>query len=159
MEDIDISTGEYAAHHSLTDLYDDCKDALAKALASGKDFHTEWGCKKEINYCDIVKRSDGWVTISVTCNMDDLTDSDDLVFDAAADLNIGEEKLTDEVLSQIRDGIFYDGLGDSTSRTTVVQTSSIDDVIKEIDRLENEAMDVNNHMYERLKDIVFHAVQ
>lgn len=159
MDNIDISTGEYAAQWSLTDFYDDCKNALAKALASGKDFHTEWGCKKEIHYCDLVKKS-GWIRITVTCNTDDITDSDDLIFDAASDANIDEEKLTDEVLSQIHDAVFDEGLGDSSVRVSEISdSSSIDDVIKEIDRLEDEAMNTNNQMYERLKDIVFYAAQ
>jgi len=83
MKEIDIAenTGEYASKWGISDFYEEAEQSLRDALASGEDFDTGWfGCKKEINCAQIV-REGGEITVCVSAHMDDLWDSEDLIYD------------------------------------------------------------------------------
>ena len=103
MKEIDITYGEYAAKWGLTDLYPESEDKLRQALLSGEDFDTGWwGCKKEIRYCRITQEI-GMITVEVSAHMDDLWESDDLIYDALWETTKQEDELPEEIIDSIRD--------------------------------------------------------
>ena len=98
MKEVDISSGEYASHYSLTDLYPQSEAKLREALASGEDFDTDWfGCKKEIRYARYIREGNS-ITVKVSAQMDDLWESDDLVYDALWEACQTEEELPEDFI-------------------------------------------------------------
>lgn len=155
MNRIDICRGEYAAHWSLTDLYDYSREKLQAALASGEDFDTGWwGCKKEIRYARIC-RDGGEIRILVSCHMDDLWDGDALIYDALWEECGAEEQLPDELIDTVRSFAIDCGIDEQTELSEVLPTSAgFDELVKVIDRLEDEAEAHNTEMYNELRAVV-----
>ena len=155
MKDIDICYGMYASKWGLTDFYEESEKKLKDALASGEDFDTGWwGCKKEIRYARIC-RENGAVTVEVSCHMDDLYESDDLIYDALWEECRTEEELPDAIIDSIRDAAIWDGIEDSTEMSdTLPHDASFDDIVAKIDRIEEWAEAKNKEMYGKLRAIV-----
>lgn len=155
MNRIDICRGEYAAHWSLTDLYDYSREKLQAALASGEDFDTGWwGCKKEIRYARIC-RDGGEIRIQVSCHMDDLWDGDALIYDALWEECGAEEQLPDELIDTVRSFAIDCGIDEQTELSEGLPASAgFDELVKVIDRLESEAEAHNTEMYNELRAVV-----
>lgn len=153
MKKIDIAenTGEYASKWGISDFYEEAEQSLRDALASGEDFDTGWfGCKKEINYGQIV-REDGEITVSVCCHMDDLWEAEDLIYDTMKE----EVELPEDIIDSIRDAAIDCGIDDKTELTMVLSAeASYDDIVEALDSQEKEAMEANHSMFLRLTDIV-----
>lgn len=158
MKEIDIAgkTGEYASKWGISDFYDEAEQSLRDALASGEDFDTGWfGCKKEINYAHIV-REDGEITVCVSAHMDDLWDSEDLIYDTMKE----EVELPEDIIDNIRDFAIDDGIDDNTELSTVLSAeASFKDIVDTLDALEKEAMESNHSMFLHLADIVDAFIQ
>lgn len=160
MKGIDICYGEYASKWGLTDFYEDSEQKLREALASGEDFDTGWfGCKKEIRYAKI-ERENGKVIVSVSCHMDDLYESDDLIYDALWSACKIEKELPEEILDSIRDAAIWDGLDDYTSESTELsESASFEEICGSIGRLEESAEQHNSKMFDDLCFVVKSHVQ
>lgn len=154
MEKVDICYGEYAAKWGLTDFYEESEENLMELIASGKDFETEYGCKKEIRYASI-RREDGEVIVTVWAHMDDLFDGDDLIYDALwARLHV-EEELPGEMIDDIRDFAIDDGIDDKTELCIVLEgAATFEDICEAISTLEDEVEEANTNMFNRLCDLV-----
>ena len=153
MKEIDISYGEYASQWGLTDFYQESYDKLVSAIASGEDFTTGWfGCKKEIRYGKYTKE-DGEFRIEVDCCMDDLWESDELIYDALWSACKMEIELPDEVIDSIREGAEF--IDDHTKIESVLPyDATIEDVIAETDRLEGSCEMANEAMFDELCEMV-----
>lgn len=158
MKTIDIAqhTGEYASKWGISDFYEEAEKDLREILASGDDFDTGWfGCKKEINYAQIV-REGGEITVCVSAHMDDLWDSEDLIYDTMKE----EVELPEDVIDSIRDFAIDDGIDDNTELSmTLSAEASYEDIVDALDTLEKEAMEANHSMFLRLTDIVDAFIQ
>jgi hypothetical protein len=155
MKDIDICTGMYASQWCLTDFYEKSEQKLREAIASGEEFDTGWwGCKKEIHYARIM-RDDEDVTVEVSCHMDDLFDGNDLIYDALWEECGTEEELPDDIIDSIRIDAIESGIEDESNESeTLPRDASFEDIVKCIDRLEDEAENTNTDMYKTLCNIV-----
>ena len=155
MKTIDIAVGDYAARWGLADLYPESRKMLAEALSDSLEFSTEWfGCKKEINYAKVERRN-GAVYVSVCCCMDDLFDSDDLIYDAMYTEFRSTEQLPDDVIEGIRDWAVWSGVDDHTEAVRQVSVdASIDEVISCIGDLESLAEKNNQEMFAELCEYV-----
>lgn len=155
MKEIDITYGAYAAKWGLTDMYPESEDKLRQALLSGEDFDTGWwGCKKEIRYCRI-SREEGTITVEVSTHMDDLWESEDLIYDALWETTRQEDELPEEIIDSIRDAAIFDGIDDhSDVEDTLPADASYEDVLSLIDRMENQAEECAESMYKTLCEIV-----
>ena len=160
MIDIAENTGLYASKWSISDFYDDAEKRLRDALMSGEDFETSWfGCKKEINYAQIT-REEGVVTVSVCCHMDDLWESDDLIYDALWEVTKAENELPEEIIDSIRDAALDEQIEDSSTWTEKLSSSAtFEDVVKALDKCEANADRENTGMYKRLCQIVLDHVE
>lgn len=161
MKEIDITYGEYASKWGLTDFYDESAEKLKSALESGEDFCTGWfGCKKEINYAKYVKYGNGF-NISVSAHIDDMYESDDLIYDALWEVAKSEEELPDDIIESIRDFAMWDGITDYTelSETIPVADATFEKVVEITDRLESQAMEHNHEMFKQLCEIVKDHIQ
>lgn len=156
MKTIDIAerTGEYASKWGLTDFYPEAEEKLQEVLASGEDFDTGWfGCKKEIRYARIV-REEGEIEISVAAHMDDLWEEDDLIYDALWEVSKIEDELPEEIIDSIREAAIYD-IDDHTELSiTLPATSTFDEIVEAMGKLEDEAEENNHRMYLELCEIV-----
>lgn len=155
MKEIDITYGEYASKWGLTDFYEESEKKLKDALDSSEDFDTGWwGCKKEIRSARI-KREDGIITVEVNCEMDDLYEQDDLIYDALWESCKVEIELPEEIIESIQYAC-YDY--DLTSRTELMDElngdATLDEIVEKIEELENEAEKNNHSMFVRLCAIV-----
>lgn len=161
MKEIDITYGEYASKWGLADFYDESVEKLKSALESGEDFNTGWfGCKKEINYAKYVKCGNDF-EISVSAHIDDMYESDDLIYDALWEVAKSEEELPDDIIESIRDCAMWDGITDYTelSETIPVADAKFEKVVEITDRLESQAMEHNHEMFKQLCEIVKDHIQ
>ncbi|MBR5678410.1 MAG: hypothetical protein IKX20_09795 [Paludibacteraceae bacterium] len=154
MKEISISASEYSSKYGLTDLYPESETKLREALASGEDFTTGWtGCRKEIRYVNYT-REEGSITIEVSAHMDDLWESDDLIYDALWAACKVEEELSDEFTDRIRE-LLPDDIGDHTNITVVLSASAtFEEIMEATGKAEKEAEQNNQEMFERLCEIV-----
>lgn len=156
MKTIDIAkhTGEYASKWGLTDFYPEAEADLRKALESGEDFETDWfGCKKEIRYARITG-DEGRITIEVSAHMDDLWESEDLIYDALWEVSKIEDELPEEIIDSIRDAAIYD-IDDHTDLDVALPRSATwDEIVEAMGKLEDEAEANNHRMYLELCEIV-----
>lgn len=153
--DITENSGVYASKWGISDFYDEAEKSLREALISGKDFDTGWfGCKKEINYARII-RENGEITVSVCCYMDDLFESEDLIYDAIWKMTKSEKDvLPEEIIDSIRDGAILDCIGDSSTEVEILPlSSSFEDVVNALDKCEAKASEENDRMFNRLCEI------
>lgn len=155
MKEIEISTGEYASKWGLTDFYPESETELKKALESGEDFDTGWfGCQKEIRYAKITGDQEE-ITIEVSAHMDDLWESDDLIYDALWEVSEIEDELPEEIIDSIRDTAIWDNIDDHTDMdATLPRSASFEEIVRAIENLEYEAEANNHRMYLELCDIV-----
>lgn len=156
MKEIDITYGEYASKWGLTDFYDESAEKLKSALESGEDFDTGWfGCKKEINYAKYVKCGNDF-EISVSAHIDDMYESDDLIYDALWEVAKSEEELPDDIIDSIRECAIWDGIEDYSelSETIPVADATFEKVVEITEKLESQAMEHNHEMFKLLCEIV-----
>lgn len=154
MKEIDISSGLFGSHYSLTDLYPQSEAKLREALASGEDFDTDWvGCKKEIRYARYIREGDS-ITVQVSAQMDDLWESDDLVYDALWEACQTEEELPDDFIDSIRSGAAGDI--DDCSEISVVlpATATYEEIMAATEKAEEMAEQRNSEMFKRLCEYV-----
>lgn len=154
MKEIDMCSGAYSSNYGLTDLYPESEAKLREAIASGEDFTTEWaGCKQEIRYAKYTREGD-CITVEVSAHMDDLWDSDDLIYDALWTACSVEEELPDSVIDSIREGL-EDEIDDHTDITVELPASAtFEEIMKAIGKAETEAERHNTEMFDRLCGIV-----
>lgn len=156
MKTIDIAekSGEYASKWGLTDFYPEAEEILREALASGEDFETDWfGCKKEIRYARITG-SQNEITIEVSAHMDDLWESDDLIYDALWETTKIEKELPEEILESIRDAVIYDVDDHTDLDASLPRSATFEEIVKAIKNLEYQAEANNHQMYLDLCDCV-----
>lgn len=149
MKTIDIAekTGEYASKWGLTDFYPEAEEVLREALASGEDFETDWfGCKKEIRYAKITGNLEE-ITIEVSAHMDDMWESDDLIYDALWETTKIEEELPEEIIESIRDAMVYDVDDHTDLDATLPRSATFEEIVRAIENLEYEAEANNHRMY------------
>ena len=149
----------YASKWGLTDFYSEAEQKLRELIDSGEDFDTGWfGCAKEIRYARIV-REDGKIVVSVVAHMDDLFESEDLIYDALWTVSRGEKELSGETIDNIRDWAIDDGIDDATKLSMVLPGgASFEDVVAAVDKLEGEGEENNADMFGRLCEIVKYFV-
>jgi hypothetical protein len=157
IKNIELINGEYAAKWGLTDFYPEAEQKLKDLLASGEDFTTTYGCKKEIRYCEITKDTgadDLWVT--VTAWMDDLWDGDALIYDTMKE----EIELPEDIIYGIREAAIDCEIDDHTTLSILLPASATyADVIEAIESLEAETEEGNTNMFDRLAGIVEDHIQ
>lgn len=156
MKTIDIAerTGEYASKWGLTDFYPEAEAELKKALESGEDFETDWfGGKKEIRYARTTGDEDG-ITIEVSAHMDDLWESEDLIYDALWEVSKIEDELPEEIIDSIRDAAIYDINDHTDLDVTLPRSASFEEIVEAMGKLEDEAEENNTEMYKTLCEIV-----
>lgn len=154
MKNIDICDGDYAAKWGISDFYEDSEELLRNALASGEDFTTEWGCKKEIRYGLLTKEGDK-ITLRVSCHMDDLYESDDLIYDALWARMKKEEELPDEIIDSIREVASEEWLRDySEACAEIPASSTFEEICQKLDELTAEAEKENDETFNHLCDMV-----
>lgn len=154
MKEIDISVGEYAAKWGISDFYEDSEELLREALESGEDFTTEWGCKKEIRYATLTKEGET-ISLRVVCNMDDLYESDDLIYDALWSRLRVEERLPDELIDSIREAAADEWMNDSAEATAELPASStFEEICAKLYELTDEAEKENDETFKELCDMV-----
>lgn len=108
----DICEGNfYGSHWGLTDLYPNCEANLRTLLSSGEDFRAEWDSKKELLSAEVM-RINGKLRVVVSAWMDDLWESDDLIYDALWDACKSSDDLAPEVIEAIRDAANDSGIED-----------------------------------------------
>ena len=151
---IEITSGDYAASWGLTDFYDECETLLRSVVESGEDFETDWGCKKEIRYASIV-RDGGCVVVTVTSHMDDLYESDDLIYDALWERMHTEEEIPADVIERIRDIAIDNGIEDQNEAAFALpRSATFEDICEAIVKLEDYTEAGNTAMFKELCDIV-----
>jgi len=157
MKTIDIGHGEYASKWGLTDFYPESEAKLKEALASGEDFTTGWfGCEKEIRYAEYTRDAEA-MTVKVSCVMDDLWESNDLIWDAWYETyhEDPEDELPHEIIDSIRDAAIDAGINDGTDiERTLPREAGLEDIVKATRDLEAEAEANNHRMFSDLVDIV-----
>ena len=155
MKTVDISYGDYASKHGLTDFYGESEAKLKQALESNEDFDTGWfGCRKEINYARYT-RENGVFTIEVSCHMDDLYEQPDLIYDALWESCKVEIELPDDIIDSIIDACVCYEIEDSiTLMAELSGNATFDEIVEKTDELEREAEETNNSMFVRLCEIV-----
>ena len=153
--DIAENTGMYASKWGVSDFYAEAEETLSKALASKEDFDTGWfGCKKEIHSARIT-RENGETKVQVECEMDDLWEEGDLIYDALWEVAQTEEQLPDDVIDSIIDAACDEQLDDKTVTSIVLPADTpFFKIVATLDALEEEADTNNKAMYKRLCEIV-----
>ena len=155
MKNIELTNGLYAAKWWLTDFYPESEQRLRDALASGEDFYTSYGCKKEIDYCEIQRHGDT-IAVSATAYMDNLWESNDLIYDALWErTRVEDYEFSNEMINRIREAAIDEQLDDcSQIGTTIPASSSFEQLCDAIDKMEDEARAANDGMYRQLCNIV-----
>lgn len=155
MKQINLTDGEYASKWRLTDFYPGAEEKLRAALASGEDFDTGWfGCKKEIRYARYTLEA-GKLTVQVSSHMDDLWDSNDLIYDALWEFCKPEKELPPEIILSIRNTAIDLGIDDHTDMSaTISGYIAFDPLVSVTDKLEHLTESHNRHMYQLLCQIV-----
>lgn len=159
MRHLNLDDMYYASKWGLIDFYEEAERKLREAINSGEDFDTGWfGCKKEIRYARYEKSEDGFF-ITVSAHMDDLWDGEELIYDALSEIGI-EDELTEELIGEIRDIAMEVGIEDETTVFCKLHSNaSFDEVVRETEKAEEEAEEINEDMYRRLCDIVREVVR
>ena len=99
----DICDGKaFGSSWGLTDLYPECKENLQNLLASSGNFRATWDSKHDLLSATIM-RIDGVLMVDVHAWMDDLWDSNELIYDALYQAGGSEDMvLSDETIEEIR---------------------------------------------------------
>ena len=152
---IDLSSGVYACAWGLTDFYPDCLEKLKEALASGEDFQTErFDCKKELRYGRYTK-ANGQFKIEVQVNMDDLWESEDLIYDALWSACKMDIELPDEIIDSIRETASLIGVDDHTLLTSWLPgDATLDQILEATEELEGRCEMANEAMFDTLCQVV-----
>ena len=152
--DIAEKSGEYASKWGLTDFYPEAEEILRGLIDSGEDFETDWfGCKKEIRYAKITRSQDE-TEVQVTAHMDDLYESDDLIYDALWEVSKIEDELPEEIIDSIREAAYYDVDDHTETFVSLPRSATFDEIVRAMEHLEYEAEASNHRMYLELCDIV-----
>ena len=152
--EIELTRGDYAAKWGLADFYEGSEKVLRDVLASGQDFCTSYGCKKEIRYATIT-RANNAITVSVVSHMDDFFEEDDLIYDALWECFKIEDPLPDEVIDSIRSSAMAGMISDySNAEKTLPGSATFEEICEAISALEDETENNNSRMFQDLKIIV-----
>ena len=151
----ELSSGVYCSHWGLTDLYEECEKGLRELLDSGNDFITTWcGSKKEIISAQY-SRYDGHVHVEVCQSMDELWESDDLIYDALSSIGREDIELPDDIIDSIREAALECGIDDSvTEYVTLPTDATYGDVMKAVVLAEGHTDKCLTSQYEELQTIV-----
>ena len=153
MIDVELTSGTYAAHWGLTDLYPEAEKKLREAVDSGEEFFVEYGCKKEIRYAKIVREDDTKVT--VFAHMDDLYEDGDLIMDALWSRCKSEDGFDEDVTDDICEEAYEEDINDvACVWSNLPRNASYDEIMTEIGLLENKAERELEVMFDKLCDIV-----
>ena len=158
VKDYDIAdSGTYASSWGLTSLYEECEKNLKFLLNSGENFRASWSSKKSLQSVTIMRIEE---TLQITANvwMDELWESEDLIYDAYYDVSGCEDELSDETIDYIRDIAFEVGCDDHASASWKGVCLGYDEIMKRIDSLAEEAECKLVKWYEQLKVIVEDAI-
>lgn len=154
MKYVDICYGEYAAKWGLTDFYPESEAKLREAIDSGEDFDTYYGCKKEIRYCRIT-RDDERVIVSVEACMDDLYESDELIYDALWARLHTEEELPEETIEAIQNHCYDLSLCDRGEAVAILpREATFEEITNAISSGESETEEINSIVFKTVCDIV-----
>jgi hypothetical protein len=154
VEKYDITGGgAYGSHWGLTDLYPKCEKNLKSLLTSGEDFCAEWGSKNELLSATIL-RVDGKLRVSVCAWMDDLWESDDLIYDAYWEATGQEDTMPDYVIDEIRDQANEVGCDDHASAMWEGDLLPYEALMQTIDHLSFDAKEECDKWYRALVQIV-----
>lgn len=153
----DIQTGNYGSHCGLTDLYPECESKLKSILEYGEDFYTDWGSKKELLSASIL-RFNGEMEIKVSAWVDDLWDSDDLIYDAYWEATGLEDELPAETIDEIRNAAFACDCDDQYGMAWKGEPVDYDRIMEIVSDLADHAMDKCNESYKKLVQIVSELV-
>lgn len=155
----DLADGcAYASSWGLTSLYDECEKNLRFLLDQRADFRASWDSKKSLQSVTIM-RIDDVLHVDVCAWMDDLWESEDLIYDAYYDVTEKEEEIPDEVIDYIRDIANEVGCDDHASASWKGTCPDYDKIMKKIDTLAEEAECQLVRWYEELKHIVEDAIK
>ena len=139
-----------AAHYGYTDLYDGIRSVLEGALTSGEPFDSGWlSSKKEIGSWNMQRNlRNGEIVVSVHSEMDE---GRDLVYDALPE---GVE-FTDAEYEQAQD-LFSElwGTSETESSETVPGDSTLDDILKVVNRLADGNDGYLHDQFETMKGVV-----
>lgn len=143
-----------AAHCGYTDLYDHVQTVLEEALTSGEPFDSGWlSSKKEIGSWNMQRKlRNGKIVVSVHSEMDE---GRDLVYVALPE---GVE-FTDEEYEQAQD-LFSElwGTSEAKSSETVPGNSTLDDILKVVNRLANWNSAFLHDNFETMKGVVSNII-
>ena len=130
----EINDGAYGSNWGLTDLYPESEKNLKSLLVSSENFRATWGSKHEL-LSAVVMRIDGTFTVNVSAWMDDLWDSDDLIYDALYQ-SCGDENmvLSDETIEEIR-GCLSDECDDHAGESFFGTCNSYEELMNIINNL------------------------
>ena len=153
VESYDLDCGAYGSHWDLTDLYTKSAANLKKLLASGENFRATWGCKKELLSATIL-RVDNKLQITVSAWMDELWESDGLIYDAYWEATGREEMIPDNVIDEIRDMAYEVGCDDHANATWKGEVLPYDAIMDTISHLSFDATEECDKWYRALVKIV-----
>ena len=151
-----LTKNAFAAKYSLTDLFDAPFEMLKRVWESGEDFTTYYGCSKEFHYAKIL-RENGFTTIEVTAEMDNLFGSDNqLVFDALSEeFGYEDVELSDAQVEEVLRRASEHELSDYAFKSVFTKDlHSFEDFIGKIEELENAAESSLNEQFMTLRGIV-----
>lgn len=149
-----MEEGCYGSHCGITDLYSNCEKNLKTLLDSGEEFRAEWGSKKELLSACVMRANDKLI-ISVRNWIDDLWESDDLIYDAYYDACGKEDDIPEEWLEEIRNCAFEVGCNDfSEASWSGDSTKSYEEIMDIISNLADKASTQCEEYYKMLNGVV-----
>ena len=155
---VDISNGGLnCSHWGLTDLYPECEKNLRDLLRTDADFETEWCSSKKELLSARYRRENGKVWVDVNQWIDDLWDTDDLIYDAVWNRFDHREdiEIPDDGLQTIRDAALWLDVDDSVVISEEVgKDATFEDCMKTVERLMDATDKELARMYEELCNIV-----
>lgn len=144
------------AKWDLTDFDNESKKAFYDAVKSGEDFIADYECLKEAHSAFVYRDVNG-VHVTVTVFMDDLEESDDLIYDALYECGLDDEEheIPDNFFDYVREEIgFYDISDRVVNWEILPQSASFNDICAAINRCETSAEEECDTMFIRLCNIV-----
>ena len=163
-----LLAGRYAAHWGITDLYPAHRQALQAALDSRERFDTgEFGAKKEIEFARLRRSVPyGEVELSVRCESDDGIACADTAFwsaaggneacasgeDALGKLGLDESEIEEEFRA-LAEASLIGETNEVRKGTSLPGTVSLDEVLKSLESLTEEASQELEARFESMKEL------
>ena len=126
----------------IGDFYDGNEKELRDAIESGKPFDSGWhGFKKELQSMRICRNDAGNIIVEVSKWMDSIYEEPELFYDFLTDEEA--EKLTDEMIEEIRDNlIFSDCVDETQDNAELLNDATFEQVMKKANELMGECDNV-----------------